>query len=394
MDHHQIMANPKDETTSKELRRSNRSRSKLSTFHIATTQTSQKEEEKRHVKGYNLNKQQALQKKIKNCNSNHMTITMKQGNNLVIELSTAAYEVFRTELKEILRTNTFLNSNYVVNYEPRYDEQELIVEETYKVHKKKNDGNTGRNSKFVVNSYRTNSSVLVNGSEIETFIQHILPNIQEFIQKTSTLLDEVNSSMTKTMAERINFNSMNTEIDKSDSPENEICIQTANIETNDMIGQTESTNDKEVNLFYRCPICREEAQEKTIACEECNEWYHYSCLKLSQLEINKIDPNIPYICDLCNEELLFTAPDVNNEQPDQNLGKPLIDMMQTRNDMQKRRVKDCQAEVTTLDSTPNPKSTFKTNLEPSDQNAQRPPTLNTQKEISMHTEKHKDCQLE
>jgi hypothetical protein len=62
-----------------------------------------------------------------------MTITMKQGNNLVIELSTAAYEVFRTELKEILRINTFLNSNYAVNYEPRYDEQEFIVEETYKV---------------------------------------------------------------------------------------------------------------------------------------------------------------------------------------------------------------------------------------------------------------------
>ena len=40
-----------------------------------------------------------------------MTITMKQGNNLVIELSTAAYEVFRTELKEILRTNTFIHSN-------------------------------------------------------------------------------------------------------------------------------------------------------------------------------------------------------------------------------------------------------------------------------------------
>ena len=168
------------------------------------------------------------------------------------------------------------------------------------------------------------------------------------------------------MAEKINFNSMNTEIDKSDSPENAICIQTANIETNDMIGQMESTNDKEVNLFYRCPICREEAQEKTIACEECNEWYQYSCLKLSQLEINKIDPNIPYICDLCNEELLFTAPDVNNEQSDQNLGKPQIDMMQTGNDMQKRRVKDCQAEVTTLVSTPNPKSTFKPNLEPSD----------------------------
>jgi hypothetical protein len=69
-------------------------------------------------------------------------------------------------------------------------------------------------------------------------------------------------------------------------------------------------------------------------------------------------------------------------------------MIQTGNNMQIRRVKDCQAEMLTLDSTPNPKSTFKPNLEPPDQNAQRPQTLNTQKEISMHIEKHKDCQLE
>jgi hypothetical protein len=204
--------------------------------------------------------------------------------------------------------------------------------------------------------------------------------------------------MAKTMAKRISFNNMNTEIDKSNSSENAICIQTSNNETNDINGQchngqTESTNDKEVNLVYRCAICREEAQEKTIACDECTEWYHYSCLMISQLEINKIDPNIPYICDICNEELLFQVPDANNEQSDQNVGKPLIDMIQTGNNMQIKRVKDCQAEVSTLDSTPNPKSTFKPNLEPSDQNAQRPQNLNTQKELSMHMEKHKDCSL-
>ena len=68
-------------------------------------------------------------------------------------------------------------------------------------------------------------------------------------------------------------------------------------------------------------------------------------------------------------------------------------MIQTGNNMQIKRVKDCQAEVSTLDSTPNPKSTFKPNLEPSDQNAQRPQNLNTQKELSMHMEKHKDRSL-
>ena len=69
-------------------------------------------------------------------------------------------------------------------------------------------------------------------------------------------------------------------------------------------------------------------------------------------------------------------------------------MIQTGNNMQIRRDKDSQAEVSTLDSTPNPKSTFKPNLGPSDQSTQRQQTPNTQKEIIIDMEKHKQCQLE
>jgi hypothetical protein len=56
--------------------------------------------------------------------------------------------------------------------------------------------------------------------------------------------------------------------------------------------------------------------------------------------------------------------------------------------MQIRRDKDSQAEVSTLDSTPNPKGTFKPNLEPSNQNSQKQQTPNTQKEIIIDVEKH------
>ena len=45
------------------------------------------------------------------------------------------------------------------------------------------------------------------------------------------------SSMKSTQWPRESTNNMNTEIDKSDSPENGICIQTSNKETNDMNGQ-------------------------------------------------------------------------------------------------------------------------------------------------------------
>ncbi|CAC5422701.1 CXXC1 [Mytilus coruscus] len=60
-------------------------------------------------------------------------------------------------------------------------------------------------------------------------------------------------------------------------------------------------------ISYKCPIYREESEDNTIACDECNEWFHYTCLTLTEMEIRKIDPDIPYICDLCNDEALFRS---------------------------------------------------------------------------------------
>ncbi|VDI83215.1 Hypothetical predicted protein [Mytilus galloprovincialis] len=62
-----------------------------------------------------------------------------------------------------------------------------------------------------------------------------------------------------------------------------------------------------------CPMCKEESQENTIACDECNEWFHYSCLKLSTMEVNKMDPDTPYICDLCSYELIYENKDKTSE---------------------------------------------------------------------------------
>ena len=54
-----------------------------------------------------------------------------------------------------------------------------------------------------------------------------------------------------------------------------------------------------------CPNCDKEAGQNTICCEECDSWYHYDCLGLTPAEINKIDTDIPYICDNCNDNLIY-----------------------------------------------------------------------------------------
>jgi hypothetical protein len=37
----------------------------------------------------------------------------------------------------------------------------------------------------------------------------------------------------------------------------------------------------------------------TIACEECDDWFHFECLGLTSKNIKKIEEEAPYICKEC-----------------------------------------------------------------------------------------------
>ncbi|CAC5391717.1 unnamed protein product [Mytilus coruscus] len=176
------------------------------------------------------------------------------------------------------------------------------------------DSTSGKISKCTINSYRTTSRILVNGSEINIFLQHILPSIQDYINKSSDLLDVANTGMAETMKK----------IEKNRNQTSEITVCTELIKTSEETSSTQNISQvqsvrqdmqmqDDINICL-CPICKEESQENTIACDECNEWYHYSCLRLSTMEVNKMDPDTPYICDLCNYELLYENKDKANEE--------------------------------------------------------------------------------
>ncbi|CAG2206026.1 unnamed protein product [Mytilus edulis] len=185
------MAEQDEKQVSKTLRRSERSKTLL------RPPSPDKHEIEGKNKGYKLNRQNALSKKIDKCKSKHIEVNLKAGN-LYIELSTAAYEVFRTKLKTYLFTTPF-NKAYHATRHQSHEEKGLQVEDIYKIYKKKPDGTYGKQSKCTINSYRTNNSILVNGSEINIFTENILEPIQEFIQQTQPALDELNRSMAETM---------------------------------------------------------------------------------------------------------------------------------------------------------------------------------------------------
>ena len=54
-----------------------------------------------------------------------------------------------------------------------------------------------------------------------------------------------------------------------------------------------------------CPVCELEADSETIACEECNEWFHFQCAGLPNEDVKNIRGNSPLISKCCNDNVQY-----------------------------------------------------------------------------------------
>lgn len=120
-------------------------------------------------KDYVLNKPKAIQKKNEACSKSHIEATMKAGNNLVIEFSTAAYELAKKSLSVIL--NKFTQYYGLA----RNSEKSSVanVDTCIKVYNRKVDSTQGKNLKFVINLYHTSSTMVIYGSRVDHYIADI-----------------------------------------------------------------------------------------------------------------------------------------------------------------------------------------------------------------------------
>ena len=106
---------------------------------------------------YTINEKTAIKKKIKSCREVPLEIKMEKGNNLRIFCSTAAFE----NIRKII-TETFA-SNYVLEITENKDILERVIIETIKTKERH-----ARRALpiFVINIYRTTSTLLINARDI------------------------------------------------------------------------------------------------------------------------------------------------------------------------------------------------------------------------------------
>ena len=110
-----------------------------------------------------------------------------KSNNVVLELSTAAFEVVRKAMIQRFnhypagRANTYHCS---ISVKTDSNNVHVIESETVKVHQGRQKSSTYQVQKhvFTMNIYRTTNKILVNGPNIETFLADEMPLISELIE--------------------------------------------------------------------------------------------------------------------------------------------------------------------------------------------------------------------
>ncbi|XP_071176588.1 probable serine/threonine-protein kinase cdc7 [Mytilus edulis] len=271
------------------LRRSNRSKSNISLIQKS--------------KNYELNKQKAIDKKRNDCNSPHIRYEMKPRNNFCISFSTAAYELVKEFLHKYFDKQQ-CQEEYAIAVENGLDKSNAIVETRFKLYNKKRDGSIGNQHKYTVNCYNTTSRVLVNGVKTDKFVDNVLPIILELITSNESELDSVNNDIQRTL-QPIEVNHWSNISQNKDIP---YTTEQSSIEYN-RISQTE---DQQNVTIYFCPMCNERAGERTVGCEQCDEWIHFNCAGLKDSDIDKIKDN-PFVCRLCIENNLYSTEIVHNK---------------------------------------------------------------------------------
>ena len=281
---------------------------------------------------YVLNKVQALKKKLQQCQLEHLSYEMKPNRNFVMKFSPAAYELAKLVVVEHLYSDTFAKQ-YFIESSINEDECKYQVGSLFRVYNKKKDGSKGIYLKFAINFYHTTSSVLVNGNRVDIFESELFEPICKQIQGSCVKLNIVNEQLSeaisniencntdlinKDLKEIENSNKSHTDNGKSQrmkKAQNGNGVAQRAIEPLQAMDLGPSDTAQTQSYIYNCPACDKVAGNNTIACEECNEWFHFGCIGVEQSKINEIPNDVPFICIFCNDRSINQD---SSMQPEEN----------------------------------------------------------------------------
>ena len=201
-----------------------------------------------------------------------MKYELKQGNNLVTELSTSAYEPSKKCLHELLYSDDF---EYAVEKRDNLDLNGANVDSCYKIYNKKADGSCRKMQTFVVNFYHTTSQILISGSKMDIFISTMLDKLCAKTVARCSQLDIMNINIASALNSAQN-NQILTINDKKDNTSVDIIVEPSGENVTELDDELSDNEACEI-----CPICGQQAYGKVVQYGECGDWYHYDCMNIN-----------------------------------------------------------------------------------------------------------------
>lgn len=148
---------------------------------------------------YTLDRGKALDKKLQNCNVEHIMFEMKSGKNFVVRLSTSAYELAKSEIKNIIQSFDLIGQ-FGIQTQIGLDCSDANTDTCLRVYNRRQNGSVGNIAKFTVNFYHTTNTITVNGNQVDVFMNNIFDKLCESIRSKHPQLDIANA----TIANQIN----------------------------------------------------------------------------------------------------------------------------------------------------------------------------------------------
>ena len=212
------------------------------------------------------------------------------------------------------------SANYSTQSSINEDECQHQVGTVFRVFNKKKDGSQGIILKFTINFYHTTSTILVNGNRTDIFENTLFEPICAEIKSNGAKLSVVNECISSALSGVENQSTVEHK-DSNKSKLKSIEMEKAN-DKSEIISNVNGANghiNSEINNYqnssenlpgasenepiriYECPVCEQTANNGTIVCEECGEWYHFSCTGLVESKVESIPTDVPFICQFCND---------------------------------------------------------------------------------------------
>jgi hypothetical protein len=212
---------------------------------------------------YNLNIELSLKKKLECTKRTEIQYTFTCGG-ITAELDAVYFELFTSALELYCR-----NPNAIKLFDFRKviakDKGGRKVKYTFQIF-------DAPSLSYTINAYITICSLLINGKNINKFIERDIKHIHEMMCNTTINgakinTELLNSALCKTLEEAI----------KS--------LKTQNL-------KVESSNNKltKINKDEKCQKCNRNCKTRAVICQK-GHWVHYACDTLSESEIELIEKN-------------------------------------------------------------------------------------------------------